>query len=67
MRDIEYLFGCLLGFALNIFLQVLLYRWLTIRLILSGDKDKLKKNKVPFYVLFVFMGIIVYLLVAKNT
>jgi hypothetical protein len=57
----------LFGVALNIFLQVCLYRWLTIRLILGGDRDKFKKNKVPFYVLFVFTGIIVYLILAKHT
>jgi hypothetical protein len=51
----------LLGVAINILFQVCLYRWLTIRLVLGGDKSKFEKNKVPFYVLFLFIGVIVYL------
>jgi len=57
----------LFGVAVNISLQVCLYRWLTIRLILGGNRAKFEENKVPFYVLFVFMGIIVYLILAKHT
>lgn len=57
----------LFGVAINILLQVCLYRWLTIRLVLGGDKSKFEKNKVPFYVLFVFIAIIVYLILAKHT
>lgn len=36
-------------------------------LVLGGDKSKFEKNKVPFYVLFVFIAIIVYLILAKHT
>jgi hypothetical protein len=62
MGDLAHLFGV----ALNIFLQVLLYRWLTIRLLLGNDKSRFEKNKFPFYALFVFVAIILYLLVKKN-
>jgi hypothetical protein len=62
MGDLAFLFGI----AVNIFLQVLLYRWLTIRLVLGNDKSKFEKNKIPFYVLFVFIAIILYLIVKKN-
>jgi len=56
----------LFGVAVNILLQVLLYRWLTIRLFLGNDKGRFEKNKVAFYVLFVFIAIILYLIVKKN-
>ena len=63
MIDVAYLFGV----ATNIFLQVLLYRWLTIRLVLNNDKSKFEKNKGPFYTLFVFIAIVLYLILKKNT
>jgi hypothetical protein len=52
--------GTLLGLIINIFLQVLLYRWLAIKLLLNDNKEKFEEYKVAYYIVFVIIAVVFY-------
>ena len=52
--------GTLLGLIINIFLQVLLYRWLAIKLLLNDNKEKFEEYKVAYYIVFVIIAVVCY-------
>lgn len=52
--------GTILGLLINIFLQVLLYRWLAIKFLLNDNKEKFEEYKAAYYIVFVIIAVVVY-------
>jgi len=52
--------GSIIGLITNIFLQVLLYRWLAIKLLLNDNKEKFEEYKVAYYIVFVIIAVVVF-------
>ena len=57
--------GSIIGLITNIFLQVLLYRWLAIKLLLNDNKEKFEEYKVAYYIVFVIIAVVVYVFLAN--
>ena len=51
------LVGSILGIMFNVFIQVLILRWITVKAIYNGDKDKINNTH---YVIFVIIGVMFY-------
>ncbi len=52
--------GSILGLIFNIFIQVLILKWITVKFIYNGEKDKINNMH---YVIFVIIGAISYVLI----
>lgn len=59
-EEIGRLLARLLGLSFNLLLQVLLYKWITIKFILKGDRERFNKSKFVYYVLLTTIAVIVY-------
>ena len=55
-----YIFGSILGLIFNIFIQVLIFKWIAVTFIYNGEKDKINNTH---YVIFVIMGSLSYVLI----
>ena len=52
--------GIILGLILNIFIQVLILKWITIKFIYNGEKDKINSTH---YIIFVIIAAISYVFI----
>ena len=52
--------GSILGIIFNIFIQVLIFKWITIKFIYNGEENKIKNTH---YTIFVILGAISYVLI----
>ena len=52
--------GLILGLIFNIFIQVLILKWISVKFIYNGEKDKINNTH---YVIFVIIGAISYVLI----
>jgi len=52
--------GAILGLIFNIFIQVLILKWITVKFIYNGEKGKINNMH---YVIFIIIGAISYVLI----
>ena len=64
-EEIAVMIGFILGLLFNIFMQVLLYRWLSIKFLLNGNKEKFEEYKFAYYIVFVIIATVVWVLLTN--
>lgn len=57
----------LIGLATNIIAQVIILRYLFVYYMHGGDKTKFEQNKITYIVLFIFIGVVIYSIIANTT
>lgn len=57
--------GSVVGFLINLTIQILIYRWISIKFICKGNKEEFEKHKHTYYPIFAVIALLVYFLIRK--